>query len=1198
MFMRKCRRGLLRVHAALAAAAVTFFALILWGGICLGQAAGQAGGLTAGELAQKAVSFIQEKYAGGEKIDGYAAYVLSRAGEDLGSSKWVAGPWWTSVDLTLKEKILTLARLIGNGENGPLDFVLRTQNPDGTFGPYANAYGTAAPLEALALARSKTVGSSVYGDVGAAVGRAVSYFKNGYTGGQMPYDAAGWGLNYRAVEALAAAGEDLSSQEWVYEYEGVSLKQAAVSSAVYAAENAAGLDAVRLAKELIALWAATGGGQSYNETVQALCGAILGKAVSSGSGELYFCGEYGESLYDDVLVLTALGKAGALGEIDADKALAYLNRYRIEHSVWGVPAGAGWNGWDASAPEPDTTAQVIVALSFFPGAADEKSNIYRAIKDGLDYLASIQEQDTAAVPSPWDSTYSTAETVIVLESLARIETDLYKNYTDYWSSASPWKKKARTKTIALCLLATSQWEGCEETVDRLAGLLAGRQIKEGEGAGSFENSVYSDMWAYLALAEAGKLDLIDKSAALNYILAKQAKDGSFGETFDQYYPDFMSSAQAVRALYALAPADSRAQEAILKALGYFKGLLQDDGGVYAPGFDDPAVDNAELIVTLNTLGQDPAGEDWQNARGLTPVHYLLHKSYNAGDKSFGACRNVFSAAEVLAALLTIDPNTVLPEVSQEQSAPGGSTGGSSAPKDSVRVNIAVVGESGELLFGPGKVSVEKSNPYGLTVLGALWSTGLDLEVDSSSGFVRAIGGQANRGMNGWMYKVNGNVPAVSAKDRRLSGGEEIIWWYSTDINSTGPNWSDLTKGSQTSAVTAATVVTTTAELPPSLKPSDEVLKRLADLITELKNKEFDLSAGIGEAGTRLTAVTGTAAPDNFKVIIRERRQINQKEISISQPVEALTGAVMAPEGGEVALSVPAGALSRTTNLTIKKQLSSAPMDNGGVPPLPPGFRPVSPTYSLGPAGTTFLQPATLVLKCPLPPAVAPEDVVLGAYDRESGKWVALPAVLDASQGLITANVERLLDVTVLVKEKRLSFGDVDQVSYGWAQAEVEKLAGAGILKGVGGGRFEPARQISRAELAAVLVRALGIRGDAGSSVQFTDVSGSEWYAPYTAAAAAAGLFIGYGDGTFGPERPVTRQEIAAVLVRAGEFTAASGAKLTFADAGSVESWAAGAIAAAVEEGLVKGYGDGTFKPLEPVTRAECAVLVYRTLARL
>jgi len=575
------RRGRLGAHAALAAAAVVFLALILGGGIFHGQAAGQTGGLTAGDLAQKAVDFICGKYRDGEKIEPFAAYVLSCAGEDLGSTiKWEAGPWWTSKDLTLKEKILTLADLIGGGENVPLNFIARTQNPDGTFGPYANAYGTAAPLEALARARSKTVGSQVYGDISAAVGRAVYYFKDGYTGGRMPYDAGGWGLNYRAVGALAAAGEDLSTGEWVYG--GVSLKDAAVSSAVYAAQNASHLDAVRLAKELMALWAVAGNDPSHVQTVRDLREAILDKAVTSDK-EIYF----GSGLYDDVLVLTALGKAGALGEdeIDADKALAYLNRYRVEHSVWGQPAGAGWSGWDTSSPEPDTTAQVMAALSFFPEAADNNSSIYSAIVVGLLYLNSIQEQDTAAVSSPWDSTYSTAETVIALESLAGVENKPYSNYTDYWSGASPWKKKARTKTIAQCLLAASQWGDCGDTVGSLANLLAGRQIKGGDGAGSFENSVYSDMWAYLALAKAGKLDLIDKSQALSYILSKQAGDGSFGETFGQYYPDFMSSAQAVRALHALAPGDAGAQAAISKAISYFKGLLQDDGGVYAPGFD-------------------------------------------------------------------------------------------------------------------------------------------------------------------------------------------------------------------------------------------------------------------------------------------------------------------------------------------------------------------------------------------------------------------------------------------------------------------------------------------------------------------------------------------------------------------------------------------------------------------------------------
>jgi len=130
-------------------------------------------------------------------------------------------------------------------------------------------------------------------------------------------------------------------------------------------------------------------------------------------------------------------------------------------------------------------------------------------------------------------------------------------------------KKSKTKTIAQCLLALSQWNGGTDHLDRLANLLAGRQRTADTGKGSFENSVYSDMWAYIALGEAGKMSCIDNAAAKAHILSKQGADGSWGETWGtEYYPDFMSTTQAIRALTYIpdAAGDQQVQTAINNGL--------------------------------------------------------------------------------------------------------------------------------------------------------------------------------------------------------------------------------------------------------------------------------------------------------------------------------------------------------------------------------------------------------------------------------------------------------------------------------------------------------------------------------------------------------------------------------------------------------------------------------------------------------
>lgn len=109
-----------------------------------------------------------------------------------------------------------------------------------------------------------------------------------------------------------------------------------------------------------------------------------------------------------------------------------------------------------------------------------------------------------------------------------------------------------------------------------------------------------------------------------------------------------------------------------------------------------------------------------------------------------------------------------------------------------RVDIAVVGMKGQLLYGPATVTVDKNNKWGLTALGALDATGLKYSLSPVYGnFVRSIAGQDNKGMAGWMYKVNEEIPMVAASEKGIRSGDKIIWWYSETLNSTGPTWEGL-----------------------------------------------------------------------------------------------------------------------------------------------------------------------------------------------------------------------------------------------------------------------------------------------------------------------------------------------------------------------------------------------------------------------
>lgn len=121
---------------------------------------------------------------------------------------------------------------------------------------------------------------------------------------------------------------------------------------------------------------------------------------------------------------------------------------------------------------------------------------------------------------------------------------------------------------------------------------------------------------------------------------------------------------------------------------------------------------------------------------------------------------------------------------------------------------------------------------------------------------------------------------------------------------------------------------------------------------------------------------------------------------------------------------------------------------------------------------------------------------------------------------------------------------------------------------------------------------------AADRAPFTDAAAMpEWAMPEVAAAVEAGIIRGMPDGSFEPDRLVTRAEMAAMLTRA---LAHAGLDVTpgehrFADQAEIPDRAVDPVLAAVRHGLITGYPDGTFQPGNPTTRAEAAAMLHRLL---
>ncbi|HZG78219.1 MAG TPA: S-layer homology domain-containing protein, partial [Paenibacillus sp.] len=147
----------------------------------------------------------------------------------------------------------------------------------------------------------------------------------------------------------------------------------------------------------------------------------------------------------------------------------------------------------------------------------------------------------------------------------------------------------------------------------------------------------------------------------------------------------------------------------------------------------------------------------------------------------------------------------------------------------------------------------------------------------------------------------------------------------------------------------------------------------------------------------------------------------------------------------------------------------------------------------------------------------------------------------------------------------------------------------------------PEAKVTRAQFAALLVRALGLTERTGDGT-FADVASGAWYAGAAEAASEAGLATGFEDGTFRPDAAITREQMAVMIGRAIEAAgrqapaaSAEGALHAFGDASAISSWARSAVAASAEAGIVRGGADATFRPAGLATRAESAAMLKRLL---
>ncbi|MFD2673522.1 S-layer homology domain-containing protein [Marinicrinis sediminis] len=145
------------------------------------------------------------------------------------------------------------------------------------------------------------------------------------------------------------------------------------------------------------------------------------------------------------------------------------------------------------------------------------------------------------------------------------------------------------------------------------------------------------------------------------------------------------------------------------------------------------------------------------------------------------------------------------------------------------------------------------------------------------------------------------------------------------------------------------------------------------------------------------------------------------------------------------------------------------------------------------------------------------------------------------------------------------------------------------------GEFKLVRNITRAEIAAIFARIMALRDTVTGDIPYSDVSPEFWAAEYIEAVSKAGLFTGYQDGTFQPNKAITRAELSVVISKYLELANSDALHDPFTDTDG--HWAENYIAHMVRHHIIVGYPDGTFKPNASMVRVEAVTMINRLLNR-
>lgn len=241
----------------------------------------------------------------------------------------------------------------------------------------------------------------------------------------------------------------------------------------------------------------------------------------------------------------------------------------------------------------------------------------------------------------------------------------------------------------------------------------------------------------------------------------------------------------------------------------------------------------------------------------------------------------------------------------------------------------------------------------------------------------------------------------------------------------------------------------------------------------------------------------------------------------------------------------------------------------------------------------------------IPDGVDPEKITTAVVADPDGTVRHVPTQIVVIDGKYYAKISSLTNSVYSVIWNPVEFTDAAKH---WAKDEINDMGSRMVVSGDGNGNYAPDRDITRAEFAAIVVKALGLQPGGKENNPFGDVKGTDWFAESVSAAYEYGIVAGDDNNLFRPQNKITREQAMTMAGRAMDVTGlkteeeiasvdAEKVLAAYIDAGQVSNYAKSGAAACIDSGIINGKGTNRIAPKENITRAEVAVIIKRLLEK-